>query len=226
MLTPDQVEALLNEPIYSWDSLTLLGDVEDFLDFSEANIERQARRELRATALECDRVEFEDPLDTARYREQRIEGVQYRFKTSLTQRVRYSGLTAVITTLEWSLIVMKGRASFPIPKTPKKTNEAVHLLTVFAETSRQDRASEIEELKLLTQVRNCIVHSAGRSDTYEFAVELRQALAGHASIKLSTASYLGECIEIGRGFLQAVVKRAERWLPALEKEMHLQGLLR
>lgn len=229
MLTPEQINALLNEPIYGWDSLTLLGDVEDFLDFSEANIECQAKRELRAVAAECDGMEFEDPLDTVRYREHRVEGVQYRFNVSLTQRVRYSGLTAVITTIEWFLIVIKGRASFEVPdkpKTPKGRSEAVYLLEVFANRCGENLATEIQELQTLTQVRNCVVHSAGRIETYEHAKELRHALQGHAGMKLSDSNYLGESIEIAEGYLQSVIERAKTWLPALEKAMHQQSLLR
>lgn len=229
MLTPKQINALLNEPIYGWDSLTLLGDVEDFLDFSEAHIECQTKRELRAASAECDGMEFEDPLDKARYREHRVEGVQYRFNVSLIQRVRYSCLTAVITTIEWSLIVTKGRASFHVPDkptTPKGRSDAVYLLEVFANRCGQNLAQEIKDLQTLTQVRNCVVHSAGRIETYEFAKELRQALQGHSGIKLSSSNFLGESIEVAEGYLQSVIERAKTWLPALEKAMHQEGLLR
>lgn len=229
MLTPEQIKALLNEPIYGWDSLALLGDVEDFLDFSEANIEWQAKRELRATSIECEGMDFEDPLDNARYVEQRIEGVQYRFKVSLTQRVRYSGLTAIITTIEWALIVVKGRASFHIPdkpKMPKGKSDAVYLLEVFADQCGEDMTLAIKELQTLIQARNCVVHSAGRIETYEFANELRASLQGHTGIRLSTSSFLGESIEIADGYLQSFIARAKIWLPALEKVMYENGLLR
>lgn len=84
MLSPEQVDALMNEPIYGWNSLTLLGDVEDFLDFSESSIGWQSKREVRAADVECESVELEDPLDTVRYREHRMEGVRYRFDVNLT----------------------------------------------------------------------------------------------------------------------------------------------
>ncbi len=148
---------------------------------------------------------------------------------SLTQRVRYSGLTAVITTIEWSLIVIKGQATFPVPdkpKTPKGRSEAVYLLEVFAKRCGQNLATDIKELQTLTQVRNCVVHSAGRIETYEFLNELRQALQGHVGIKLSNSNFLGESIEVAEGYLQSVIERAKTWLPALEKAMRQQGLLR
>lgn len=225
MLTPEQIHALLHEPIYSFDSLTLLSDVEDFLDFSEANIEWQAKRELRSVDVECDGIEFGDPLDTVRYREHRIEGVQYRFNVNLSQRVRYSGLTAVITTIEWSLIALKGRASFQIPAKPKAKNEGVHLLGVFAAACEESLAPQIKELELLTQARNCVVHAAGLIESYDYAAELRTALKGYTGIKISTSNYLGEIIEIDAGLLQAFIRRAKKWLPELEKRMHEKGLL-
>jgi DNA primase large subunit len=225
MLTAQELQALMNQPHYGWNTLTLLGDVEDFLDFSEASIDSQSRRESRRVAAECDGHEFEDPLDGERYREQRLEGVDYRFKISLTQRVRYSGLTSLITSIEWSLIVLKKRANFAVPKKPKRVNAAVHLLTVFANQAKQDLSAQIELLTLLVQVRNCVVHSAGRIESYEFADELRRSLNGHNGIKLSNINFLGESIEISQGYLQGVLERAKHWLPALEKVMHERGLL-
>lgn len=226
MLTPAQIEALINEPIYGLDALTLLEDVEDFLDFSEANIDWQAKRGARKAEVECQAIEFDDPLDAVRYREHRLEGVNYRFNVSLTQRIRYSGLTAVITSIEWSLVVMQRRATFAIPPKPRGTSEAVHLLGAFASRVGQEVTDQIKLLILLVHVRNCVVHSAGRIETYDFADDLRQALSGHDGIKLSNSSYLGESIEICPGYLQKVIEQAKVWLPALETAMHQQGLLK
>jgi hypothetical protein len=220
------VEALLNQPLFGWDTLSLLGDVEDFLDFSEANIEWQLQRELRRVHAENELVQLDDPSLEAQYKDQQIESVEYRFSVSLTQRVRYSGLTSLITSIEWSLLVLRNLATFKVPDRPERTSEAVHLLSVFAKAANQDLQREIKLLELLVQVRNCIVHSAGRIGTYKHAGDLRAKLVGFVGIKLSTANFLGEGVEIEPGFLQGVLEKAKLWLPSLEKAMYEQGLLR
>ncbi len=220
------LDALFDQPLFGWDTLSLLGDVEDFLDFSEANIEWQLKRELRRVETDNSTFDTGDPHFDAQYRDQQLENVEYRFKVSLAQRVRYSGLTSLITSLEWSLLVLRNLAIFKVPVKPEGTNEAVHRLTVFATEAKRDLRCEIELLALLVKVRNCIVHAAGRISTYKYAQELRTSLAGFQGIKISTANFLGEGIEIEQGFLQGVLEKAKVWLPALEKALYELGALR
>jgi hypothetical protein len=226
MATVVDFDALMNQPLFGWDSLSLLGDVEDFLDFSEANIDWQLRREIRRVQAEHATLRLEDPVTEAQYKAQELESVEYRFTVSLAQRVRYSGLTSLITSIEWSLLVLRDRASFNIPAKPPKVNLAVHLLGVYANAAGHNLQEEVQLLELLIQVRNCVVHSAGRIATYEYASDLRTRLLGFSGIKLSTANFLGEGVEIEAGFLQGVLERAKVWLPALEKAMYEAALLR
>jgi hypothetical protein len=220
-------DAFLNQPIYAWDTLTLLSDIEDFIDFSESNIDWQLKRELRRLKIEHAEVIIDDPHTDAQYKDQQIEAAEYRFNVSLAQRVRYSALTALITSIEWSLLVLRRRAQFSIPDKPDRTNEAVHLVSVFAERAGHDLQDERELLATLVQVRNCIVHSSGRIETYKYAADLRQRLAGFATgIRLSSVSFLGEGIEIEAGYLQEVLDRAKRWLPALERALYEGGHVR
>lgn len=220
-------DAFLNQPIYAWDTLTLLSDIEDFIDFSESNIDWQLKRELRRLKIEHADVIIDDPHTDAQYKGQQIEGAEYRFNVSLAQRVRYSALTALITSVEWSLLVLRRRAQFSIPDKPEKINEAVHLVSVFAERAGHDLQEERELLATLVQVRNCIVHSSGRIETYKYATDLRQQLAAFSGgIRLSRVSFLGEGIEIEAGYLQQVLERAQRWLPALEKTLYEGGHVR
>lgn len=119
MKTKLDLEALLDQTFFGLDALSMLGDVEDFIEFSESNIGWQKHRELRRAQQECDDVGFDDPHDEAQYRNQMLEGVEYRFEVSLTQRVLCSALTALITTIEWVLLALKKRASFDFPEQPK-----------------------------------------------------------------------------------------------------------
>jgi hypothetical protein len=225
MKTPLDVEAFLDQTFFGLDTLAMLGDVEDFIAFSEGNIEWQKRRELRRAARECDEERFDDPHFAEQYRVQTIEGVAYRFDVSLTQRVRYAALISLITTIEWVLISLKNRAAFAVPKKPDGKNEAVHLLEVFNKAASLDLTLQIQLIETLVQVRNCIVHAAGLLASYKYGSELRQRLSAFSGIKVSNINFLGDGIEIEQNHLQGVVEDAKRWLPGLEKVMHEKGLL-
>jgi hypothetical protein len=225
MKTPLDIKAFLDQTFFGLDTLTMLGDVEDFIDFSESNIEWQKRRELRRAERECDEEQFDDPHFAAQYRDQTIEGVAYRFDVSLTQRVRYAALTSLITTIEWVLISLRNRATFAVPKKPDGKNEAVHLLEVFDQASSLGLTSQIKLTETLVQVRNCIVHAAGLLTSYKHGPDLRQRLSAFPGIKVSNISFLGDGIEIEQSYLQGVVEDAKRWLPSLEKSMYEKGML-
>lgn len=226
MKTPLDIEAFLNQTFYGLDTLAMLGDIEDFIDFSESNIDWQKRREIRRTEHECSEDQFDDPHFAAQYRDQKLEGVAYRFDVSLTQRVRYAALTSLITTVEWVLISLKGSIAFPIPSKPDGKNEAVYLLEVFDNRVGLGLESQINLIETLVQVRNCIVHAAGLLKSYKHGVALRQRLAASHGIKISNINFLGDGIEIEQGYLQEVVEDAKLWLPHLQKAMHEKGLLK
>ena len=226
MKTPLDVKAFLDQTFFGIDTLAMLGDIEDFIDFSEGNIEWQRRRELRRAERECDEEQFDDPQFAAQYRDQTIDGVTFRFDVSLTQRVRYAALTSLITTIEWVLISLKNRAAIAVPNKPDGKNEAVHLLEVFNKAASLDLTSQIQLIETLVQVRNCIVHAAGLLASYKHGSELRQRLCAFPGIKISDINFLGDGIEIEHGHLQGFLEDAKRWLPSLEKAMHEKGLLK
>lgn len=86
---------ILDQTFFGLDTLTMLGDVEDFIEFSESNIGWQKHRELRRAEQECNNAEFDDPHQEAQYRDQTLQGVEFRFEVSLTQRVRYAALLII-----------------------------------------------------------------------------------------------------------------------------------
>lgn len=219
------IEAFQNQTFYGLDVLSMLGDIEDFIDFSESNIEWQKRRELRRTEQECSEVIFDDPLLAEQYHEHRIEGVTYRFDVSLIQRVRYAALASLITTFEWLFISLSNTVTFAVPKKPDRKNEAVHLLEVFNKQGSLRLNSQIKTLETLTQVRNCIIHSAGLLSNYKHGQALREALSNHPGIKISNINFLGKGIEIEYGYLQDVIGNAKQWLPSMLKTMQDNGLI-
>lgn len=225
MATKLDLDTFLDQTFFGLDTLTMLGDVEDFIEFSESNIGWQKHRELRRAKQECDDTDLDDPHLAAQYRDQTLEGVEYRFEISLKQRVRYAALIALITTIEWVLLALKRRAAFKFPKKPKKKNEAVHALSVFNERAAISLGQKIDLLETLSQVRNCIVHAAGLLASYQHEPELRQRLGGLSGVKVSNLNFLGDSIEIEAGFLEGVIKDVRGWLPDVEKALSERGLL-
>jgi hypothetical protein len=217
MKTKFDLNAFLDQTFFGLDIQTMLGDVEDFVEFSESNIGWQKHRELRRAEQECDNTEFDDPRLEAQYRDQMLEGVEYRFEVSLKQRVRYAALIALITTIEWVLLALKKRAVFEFPKKPEKKNEAVHALSEFNKRAVIGLEQKILLLETLIQVRNCIVHAAGLLASYQYEPELRQRLVELPGVKVSNLNFLGDSIEIETGFLESVIKDVRVWLPNVEK---------
>lgn len=88
-------QKLLDTPIEAFDFQFMIGDVKDFLEFSESNIDWQYRRELQAIAH---RKDFDDlPPGYHHHLEQNAE---HRFKVSLPLRVRYGAVLAFTTSVE------------------------------------------------------------------------------------------------------------------------------
>lgn len=220
------LNAFLDQTIFGLDIQTMLGDVEDFIEFSESNMEWQKHRELRRAERECEEEEFDDPSIGAQYRDQALEGVEYRFEASLKQRVRYAALTALITTVEWCLISLKNRASFDFPKKPNSKNEATHILSIFNDKMTLELEEKIQFFENLVQTRNCIVHAAGLLGSYRYESQLRQSLDTLHGMKASSINFLGEGIEIEQGFLESAIEDFRQWLPNLEKTALQHGHLR
>lgn len=108
-------EKFLNTPIYAFDFQFMIGDVKDFLEFSESNIDSQRQCELQAIAHRKDWDQF--PSD---YREHLEENVNHRFRVSLPLRIRYGAVLAFITSVEWSVKFLNESALFPVPEKRNK----------------------------------------------------------------------------------------------------------
>jgi len=226
MKTKFDLNDFLDQTFFSLDIHTMLGDVEDFVEFSERNMEWQKYRELRRAEREFEEEDFDDPRIEAQYRDQTLEGVEYRFEVSLKQRVRYAALTALITTVEWCLISLKNRASFDFPKKPNSKNEAAYILSIFNDKMTLGLEAKIQFFENLVQARNCIVHAAGLLGSYRYESQLRQSLDTLHGMKVSSINFLGESIEIEQGFLESAIEDFRLWLPTLEKTALQHGHLR
>jgi len=199
----------------SVDTMLMLRDLKDFIDFSEENIRWQQKRELYRAEQECDAKLIDDPSLRPDYRESKREEVQRRFD-SLLQRVRYGSLIALVTTVERVAMTLQGIVeSFDrsIPPRPPRKNKAVHVLEVFNQIGEHGFAQQILDLETLTQVRNCIVHAAGLVDEFDNGALLRLRLTEFNGIKISAHDFWGQdTIEIEDGYLQRVHEDMQAWL--------------
>ena len=196
------------------DTMLMLDDLKNFIDFSEQNIQWQKKRELYRIERECDAKSLEDPDLGLGYPESEREKVQRRFD-SLLQRVRYASLIALITTVERVAMTLKALAESmdrSIPPRPTGKNMVVHLLDVFNQVGLGCE-QQVLVLETLTQVRNCIVHAAGLVDEYEYGAQLRSRLIDFNGVKISAHDYWGQdTIEIEEGYLQRLLEDTKAWL--------------
>jgi hypothetical protein len=126
--------AILDRTFYCLDVIGMFSSVEDFITLSEENIERQKDHEIRLA--ENTVILDDDESLQYQYRDHLVESAKYRFDIDLSQRSRYAGLTALITTVDWCAIGFQRRLTFSLPKKPKGKNETVHLLTVLNERAQ------------------------------------------------------------------------------------------
>lgn len=217
MKNNDSINDILNQTFFGLYTLEMINDVEIFIEFAEKNIKLQKSRDHNHTERMCEQEEFDDPDTKNQYITQMLDVVDYRYDFVLTQRIRYASLTAVITTAEWCLLSLKKRATFDFLEKPKGTNELVHALSVFNEKTLLGLDYKIDHLKIIIQVRNCVVHHAGLLSAYKYDQQLRESLLGFSGIKVSDINYLGECIEIEQGFLEGLIRDFREWLPNIER---------
>ena len=169
-------QRILNSPIYAFDFQIMIGDVIDYLDFSETHIERQLRLELQEIHRR-DKVEDLPP----RYRAHLVENAEFRFGVSLPLRVRYSALISLITSVEWSIRHLVKHLHVSVQQCPKNENETIRSMKSLQTLTGVQRNEDIRTFKDLVRVRNCITHSAGliKDDKYsEQIVESVQRLDG------------------------------------------------
>lgn len=211
-------EKFLNTPIYAFDFKFMIGDVKDFLEFSENNIDLQYQRELQAIAHRKDWDQF--PSDYCEH----LEGViNHRFRVSLPLRIRYGALLSFITSVEWSVKLLSMNALSPVPEIGN-TNHTVKVLKEFSARAQLPAQSTIEEYEALVNVRNCIAHSAGILRTYKFKDTLPVSVARLQGFSLENWHIFGDQVCIERDALNPYIDRMKELVIDLHRTMHEKGL--
>jgi hypothetical protein len=218
------LKKFLGTPWFALDQLSVFSDVSSFLDFSEKSIELQKLAELQRVESEKDTIDIEEEHRYSFYEHQR-ESVLFRFDVALPMRVRYAALSALVATIEWSVTIL--RPAFEIPKAPKGTSAAVHLLTVFAERCDMPLDDDIRRLAFLIWVRNSIMHNSGVLKGYRHAAEIKRAILGfEPDFTISNWHFIGDTVEIKRGALEPLISSwseivRELYTAATEKKLLL-----
>ncbi len=227
-LTPNELQKLLEEPIYSWDVSTLLSGIVDFLEFSERNLNWQRRREIQRARQEAEELDFgpEDAHLLPEARRQLVESAELRFDIGLSQSVRYAGVAAYVTSIEWCMELFSARLSAPAPTKPGRKNKAVHILEHINTKLTHPRSAEAEMLENIVFVRNCIAHAAGLVCVYKHESGVRKAVADLSGFSISSAAGLGDRIHIAAGAVDAIARQALDWIPALDKECSNNGVFK
>ncbi len=219
-------EKFLNQTFYSWHTATMLGGVINFLEWCESNLVWQRRCALQKAQQEGAEVEFDPPDQhlAASYGEQLIENAEYRFDVSLSQRVRYAGLVAFVTTLEWCAMEFRRRLAQDVPDAPCGENKHVHLFSSLNGLSSSAFDTHIDDLRRLVHVRNCVVHAAGFIDDYEFKNEIRHSVKSLNGIRIWNENFLGISICIEEHAIERYAKAASAWVPKLDERCTTAGM--
>lgn len=227
-MSEEELDKLLNQPIYLWDVRMLLAGIVDFLEVSERNLVQQrevALREAEQEAAELDLGEEHEHL-IAQAQDQIVEGAKMRFDLGLSQSVRRAGLVAFVSTMEWCALLLKKRMKVPCPETPKRTNESVFVLSYLNGLVGGQFATEVEEFSHLVKVRNCVIHAVGLVDHYQYKAELPIAIGALAGVSLNDGGFMGEAVHIDADAIEAVARRAQDWVWELDRLCAKAGVLR
>lgn len=227
-LTKEELDRLIDEPIYSWDVRRLLGGIIDFLDFTEGQLAWQRRGEIRKAAEKARATEFEPPDEAlnASYKDHLIEAAQYRFDAGLCQNVRYSGFIAYIGILDLCSVLFSKRCATSIPTKPRGKSEAAHVFSYLNEQCGCGLDAQLKEFQDLVFVRNCIAHTSGLVDPYKHAHDLRRAATTLRGISLRADPVLGERVYIDKGAVEGFASEALKWVPFLDKACTEKAILK
>jgi hypothetical protein len=202
--------------------------VVDFLRFSEENLAWLRRREIQKAEAEGEAAEFEPPDEDLKetYRNHLVESATYRFDVGLSQSIRYSGLAAFTTAIEFCAKAFLKRLTFSLPPTPREENKHVHLLSILNQKAAAGFDERIVELRNLFRVRNCVVHAAGFVDAYEHEASAREAATTLEGVSIWNEDFLGTSICLKDGAVEKYASAAIQWVPELDKRGTNAGLMK
>lgn len=211
------LQKFMKTPICAFDFQFMIGDIKDFLEFSESNIEQQYQYEINAIA--SGKYEDEPPG----YLTHLEESADHRFKVSLPLRVRYGALIALVTTIEWAVGYLIKLPSIIRPKFKGNENNAIQQLRYLSNLAKIDACSQIDDIEALVHIRNCISHAAGVVDAYKYRDKLPASIARIKGISLDGWHFFGTQVCIEKGVLETHIDRAADLIVSIHSELNNQG---
>lgn len=208
----------LNRKHFALSFRALISDVEDFVEFSENNIEWQRRTAIQTIQRTSDLDGFPEG-----YLDHLVANAEHRFTTSLPMRLRYAALVSLVTTVEWEGRVLGDYANFSIRKKPDRTNETVHILRSFETELSLGADAAIDDYEHLVHVRNAIAHNAGVAPGYKYESEFRTAVTLLRGFSVTNWHFVGDCVKIERGALPPYIRVMADLLPAIWEAADTKG---
>jgi hypothetical protein len=219
------LDRLMKEPIYAFDFQFMIGDIQDYLDFSEGNIESHYLSELQSIKARSEAGDLEDIPDYD-YWSHLEDGAAHRFKVSLPLRIRYGALLALVTAVEWSMESFCQLLIVPVEKRPNEKNKTVHALEVMCKRVELVRADTVANFEALVRIRNCIAHSAGLQKDDQFQVKLPAAIQKLEGFSLASWHFFGSHIAIEKGALSKYIEEMKLLIVDIHRAAHERGLFK
>jgi hypothetical protein len=217
------LQNILETPIFAFDQLAVFSGIRTFLDFSERNIEQRRQSIVADVDAEMEHIKIDDEHREG-YREHKIQSAEFQYNVALPMRVRYAALTAFVSTIEWSMKVIK--PSFTMPRKPSGKSETAHLLHEYAARCNLDLTDRIDCLDFLTWVRNSVMHNAGVLKGYRYEHKIRAAIGRfEPNFTISNWHHIGETVEIERGALEPLIDSWSETIRQLYTGAYKSGLL-
>ena len=207
------LQEFLSRPIYALDFQVMIGDVVDFLDFSERNIESQFQLELQAIP------EKVAPEDRSTGLVEHLEdSARFRFQVALPLRLRYAVVIALVTSIEWSVRLLVTQLDVKVPSEPKSESRTIREIRGLRAVAGMEGEEEIRIARDLVQIRNCIAHSAGLIRYDKRSEDIRLSVDRLDGFSLEKMHFLGEHVYIAKGALNPYAEK----LKQLVVDLHAQ----
>lgn len=190
------LQEFLDRPIYAFDFQVMIGDVIDFLDFSEGNIESQFQLELQAIPTKVAPQDWSTGLV-----EHLEDNANFRFQVALPLRLRYAVVIALVTSIEWSVRLLVKKFDVEVPSNPKRQSKVIRRISGLQAVAGIECEEEIRIARDLVQIRNCIAHSAGLIRHDRRSEEIRSSVDRLDGFSIEKMHFLGEHVYIEKGAL-------------------------
>jgi hypothetical protein len=211
---------ILNEPHYALDFQIMAGDLLDFLDTSEQNIEHLYHRECEEAQRRAMTAGLPDG-----YQAHIQANADHRFRVSLPLRVRYGALIGLTTTVEWAVKDLKRGIRDPLGKCPRGRNLTVHTLSALNARTRVGFDEAVLDYEALVRVRHFITHAAGIVASGDCGRGLNAAIERLDGFSVDSRHFLGPHVCIERGALNRYVNEIGQLVVALYRACCEQGLV-